>query len=163
MGEDMYRTMYSIGCTAPKFNRLPTIHKTGTPLRPIVSSRGSVTYGVAKVLAKVLKPLAGKSLHHIQSSRDFVNRVREVTLLPGEYLNSYDVSALFTSVPMDPALNIIKDLLKHNDTLWDRSALSVQNIIEFLVFCLHITYFSFQNNSVNRLKEQPWSIFWGSP
>ena len=33
--------------------------KTGTPLRPIESSRGSVTYGVAKVLAKVLKPLVG--------------------------------------------------------------------------------------------------------
>ena len=87
------------------------------PLRPIVSSRGSVTYGVAKVLAKVLKPLVGKSLHHIQSTRDFVSRIREVTLLPGECLNSYDVSALFTSVPMDPALNIIKDLLEHNDTL----------------------------------------------
>ena len=32
----------------------PKIHKTGTPFRPIVSSRGSVTYGVAKVLAKIL-------------------------------------------------------------------------------------------------------------
>ena len=31
------------------------------PLRPIVLSRGSVTYGVAKVLAKILRPLVGKS------------------------------------------------------------------------------------------------------
>ena len=30
---------------------LTKIHKTGTPLRPIVSRRGSVTYGVAKVFA----------------------------------------------------------------------------------------------------------------
>ena len=45
MDEGMYRTMYPTSCTAPKFYGLPKIHKTGTPLRPIVSSRGSVTYG----------------------------------------------------------------------------------------------------------------------
>ena len=38
MEEGMYRTMYPTGCTAPKFYGLPKIHKTGTPLRPIVSS-----------------------------------------------------------------------------------------------------------------------------
>ena len=32
-----------------------------TLLRPIIFSRGSVTYVVAKVLMKVLKPLVGKS------------------------------------------------------------------------------------------------------
>ena len=63
------------------------------PPQPIVSSRASATYGVAKFLAKVLKPLVGKSPHHIQSTRDFVNKVREVTLLPGGYLCSYDVTA----------------------------------------------------------------------
>ena len=49
----------------PKFYGLPKIHKTDTLLRPVVSSRGSVTYGVAKVIAKVLKPLVGKLPHHI--------------------------------------------------------------------------------------------------
>ena len=82
MGEAMYRNMYPSGCTAPKFYGLPKIHKTGTPLRPIVSSRGSVTYGVAKVIAKVLKPLVGKSPPHTQSTKDFVSRDKEVTLLP---------------------------------------------------------------------------------
>ena len=132
LAQPAYRTIDKdpTGCTAPKFHGLPKIHKRGTPLRPIVSSRGSVTYGVAKVLTRVLKPLTGKLPHHIQSTMDFVNRVREVTLLPGECLNSYKVSALFTSIPIDPALNIIKDLLEQDDTLHDRSVLSVQNIIE---------------------------------
>ena len=44
-----------------KFYGLPKIHKTGTPLRPIVSSRGLATYGVTKVLSKVLKLWVGKS------------------------------------------------------------------------------------------------------
>ena len=71
---------------------------------------------MAKVIAKVLKPLVGKSPHHKQSTRDFVSKVREVTILPGECLSSYNIPALFISVPIDPALNIIKDLLEQDDT-----------------------------------------------
>ena len=52
LDEGTYRTMYPIGCIPPKFYGLPKIHKTGTLLRPIVSSRGSVTYGVARVLVR---------------------------------------------------------------------------------------------------------------
>ena len=83
--------------------------------------------------------------HHIQSARDFVNKAKGVTLLPEECLCSYNVTALFASVPIDPAFNIIKDLLEKDDKLQDRTVLSVQNIIELLGFCLHSTYFSFQN------------------
>ena len=96
-------------------------------------------------MTKALKPLVGKLPHHVQSTSDFVSKVREVTLLPGECLRSYDVTALFTSVPIDPALKIIKDLLEQDETLYNKTVLSVQNIIELLGFCLHNTYFSFQN------------------
>ena len=58
-----YKSMYPTGCVPPKFYGLPKIHKPDTPLRPIVCSCGSVTYGVAKELTKILKPLAGKSPH----------------------------------------------------------------------------------------------------
>ena len=51
--------MYPMGCNAPKFYGLLKIHKPHPTLRPIVSSRGLVTYGVAKVLTKILKPLVG--------------------------------------------------------------------------------------------------------
>ena len=119
----------------------------------------SVTYGVAKVMVKVFKPLVGKLPHHIQSTSDFVSKVREVTLLPGECLSSYDVTALFTSVPIDPALHIIKDLLEQDDTLCTRTVLSVQNIIGLLGFCLHNTYFSFWN----KFYEQVEGVAMGSP
>ena len=116
MEENQYKTMYPIGCTSPGFMGCPISTKLA-PLRPIVLSRGSVTYGVAKVLAKILRPLVGKSSHHIQSTRDFVNRVSKVTLLHGECLSSYDVTALFTFVPINPALNIIKELLEQDNCI----------------------------------------------
>ena len=115
--------MDPVGCTAHTFYGLPRVHKPNTPLRPIVSSRGSVTYGVAKDLAKILKLLVGRSSPHVQSTRDFVDRVSKVTLQPGEFLCSYDFTALFTPVPVDPALEIIKELLEQDTTLHDRTVL----------------------------------------
>ena len=112
-----------------------------------------------KVIAKVLKSLVGKLPHHIQSTSDFISKVRETTLLPGECLMSYDVTTLFTSVPIDPALNITKDLLENDDNLGNRTVLSVQNIIDLLGFCLHSTYFSFQN----KFNEQVEGMAMGSP
>ena len=93
LNERTYKGMYPTGCVPPKFYGLPKIHKTGNPLRLIVSSRDSVTYGVAKVLSKVLKPLVSKSPHHIQSTWDFVSRTKGLTLQPGECLSSYDVTS----------------------------------------------------------------------
>ena len=104
LDEGTYKIMYATGCVPSKFYGLPKIQKNGTPLRPIVSSRGSVTYGVAKVLIKVLKSLVCKSCHHVQSTSDFVNKAKKIALQLGECLTSYDVTALFTSVPIEPAL-----------------------------------------------------------
>ena len=53
--------MYPTGCVPPKFYGLPKIHKTGNPLKPIVSSRGTVSYRVVKVLSNMLKPMVGGS------------------------------------------------------------------------------------------------------
>ena len=52
LDSNTYKSMYPTGCVPPKFYGLAKIHKPDTPLRPIVSSCGSVTYGVAKELAK---------------------------------------------------------------------------------------------------------------
>ena len=103
-----------------------------------MSSCGSVTYGVAKELTMILKPLVGKSPHHINSNHDFEEQVKQFTFAPGECLSSCDVSALFTPVPVDPALGVIKDLLGIDPTLKDRTALPVKdiNIILLLAFCL---------------------------
>ena len=124
--------MYATGGVPSMFYGFPKIHKHNTPLRPIVSSCGFVTYGLAMQLTTILKPLVGKSPHHINSTKDFVEQVKHITLAPGECLSSYDVSALFTSVPVDPALRVIKDLLE-------------KDIILLLEFSLKNMYFSFQD------------------
>ena len=100
---------------------------------------------MAKELSKILKPLVGKSPHNINSTHDFVEQVKHINLTPRECLSSYDASALFTSVPVDPALGVIKDLLEKDPTLKDRTVLPVNDIILLLEFCLKNMYFSFQD------------------
>ena len=59
--EHLYKKMYTTGAVAPKFYGLPKIHKRDIPLRPSVSSRGSINYEVAKELSRILRPLVGNS------------------------------------------------------------------------------------------------------
>ena len=92
-----------------------------------------------------LKTLSWQVPHHINSAQDFVEQVKHITLAPEECLSSYDVSALFTLVPIDPALNIIKELLEKDHTFKDRTVMSVNDIILLLEFCLKNTNFSFQD------------------
>ena len=63
------------------------------------------------------------------------------TLGPNECLVSYDVTALFTSVPVEECLSIIKDLLSADDTLESRTDLNPQQVTDLLEICLKTTYF----------------------
>ena len=65
------------------------------------SSIGTITYECAKYLADVLSPLMGKTEHHVKNYKEFVEYVKLLKVGPDEELRSYDVSALFTSVPVD--------------------------------------------------------------
>ena len=69
LNEETYRRLYPIGAVSSKFYGLPKVHKPGIPLRPIVSSTGTATYNTAKELARILKPLVGSSIHHVQNTR----------------------------------------------------------------------------------------------
>ena len=68
MSEDIYKRLYPTGAGSPKFYGLPKIHKLEMPLRPIVSSIGTVTYQTSKEVARILKPLVGRSPHHVKNT-----------------------------------------------------------------------------------------------
>ena len=152
MKDDLYRRLYPTGAGSPKFYGLPKIHKPGIPLRPIISSIGTVTYNTAKELARILKPLVGLSEHHIQNTFDFVQQIKEVKLKNDESLVSYDVTALFTSVPIPPVLKIIEEKLKEDQELSRRTNMNTRHIIKLLEFCLRSTYFVFQGQHFEQVE-----------
>ena len=137
---------------SPKYYGLPKIHKAGTPLRPIISSIGTATYITAKELARILKPLVGTSIHHVQNTRDFIDQIKEVRLKDGESIMSYDVTSLFTSVPIKPALDIIQQRLAKDEDLQKRTSMTIQHIITLLDFCLNSTSFMFQGKYYQQME-----------
>ena len=151
MKEEVYKRLYPTGAGSPKFYWLPKIHKVGMPLRPIVPSIGTVTYETAKELARILKPLVGKSPHHVQNTQDFIQQIKGIHLNPGQCIMSYDVKTFFTSVPTKPATNIIKKLLEQDQECQHRTPMTAKNIICFLEFCLNSTYFMFQGKYYGQL------------
>ena len=153
------KRLYPTGAGSPKFYGLPKVHKQGTPLRPIVSSIGAATYNTAKELSRILNPLVGRSRHHIQNNQDFLEDLKGIQLKPDEVVMSFDVKALFTSVPIEPALVIIEKLLKEDQNLQSRTNMSIQHIMDLLGLCLRGTYFTFNG----KFYEQVEGAAMGSP
>ena len=156
MKDELYRRLYPTGTGSPKFYGLPKIHKVGMPLRPIVSSIGTVTYQTAKEVARILKPKVGKSPHHVKNTKDFIDQIKGIHLNEDQCMMSYDLKALFTSVPITPATTVIKKLLEQDQELQQRTSLSIENILRLLEFCLNSTYFSFQGKYFEQLEELLW-------
>ena len=54
------------------------------------------------------------------------------------------MAALCTSIPVKPAIEVIKKKLEQDTELCQRTTMSIQNILDLLEFCLCNTYFLFQ-------------------
>ena len=77
ISDKLYYKLYPTAEITPKLYGLPKIHKKDAPLRPIVSSIGSIMYQPAKHLAKILGPLVGKSIHHINNTDHLIEKIKE--------------------------------------------------------------------------------------
>ena len=65
---------------------------------------------------------------------------------------SYDVKALFTPVPIQPAINMIKKLLDEDKDLQQRTSMTVSHITCLLEFCLRSTNFTLQGKHYEQLE-----------
>ncbi len=129
--------------TPPKFYGSPKIHKKDIPMRPIVSSIGSLSYKTDKFIARIIKALMGKNDHHVNSTKDMIQRLKNRTIGPNECHVSFDIVALFSNMPVETALEITKRGLENDPTLADRTTLSISSIMKLLEFCVENTYFMF--------------------
>ena len=77
INENLYRMLYSSDGLSPRFyGFMPKIHKTGIPLRPIVSFINSPTYDVSSYLAKILSPVVWNTVNTVKNSLEFADFMR---------------------------------------------------------------------------------------
>ncbi|KAJ8914806.1 hypothetical protein NQ315_014551 [Exocentrus adspersus] len=59
---------------------------------------------------------------------------------------SFDVVSLFTNVPVDKTLSIVRNKLENDNNLKDRTKLNVSAFMELLTLCIKTTYFQLEND-----------------
>ena len=95
----------------------------------------------------ILKPYGKLKEQQTHSSKSFSAFICQQKIEPDEIMVSFDVTSLYTTIPIDQALFIIKDLPEHDDKLADRTLLSPRQILDLLDILLRTTYFKFSGDS----------------
>ena len=160
-----YKQLLPTGNSSPpaRFYGLPKIHKANCPMCPIVSACGTSTYNLAKYLTKILKVYAGHSSSFVKDSKDLADKLQSIKLQDNEELVSFDVSALFTSIPVNQALDVINQLIIQHQTNMDfkykvgkawyevADHLDREDVMALLKVVLNNCVFSFQGKFYKQL------------
>ena len=134
--QQQYLKLKPTGSQPRRFYGLPRIHKDRIPVRPIVSYTGTPLYEVLKYIAEILKPYGKQKEQHTNNSKSFSTFICQQTIEPDEIMVSFDVTSLYTTIPIDQALLIIEDLLKHDIKLTDRTLLTPNQSLDLLSILL---------------------------
>ena len=167
-----YKQLLPTGNSSPpaRFYGLPKIHKANCPMRPIVSACGTSTYNLAKYLTKILKVYIGHSSSFVKDSKDLMDKLQSIKLQDNEVLVSFDVSALFTSIPVNQALGVINQLIIQHQTNMDfkykvgkawyevADHLDREDVMALLKVVLNNCVFSFQGSSTNNYMVLQWVL-----
>ena len=118
IGEAIYNRIRPCGSVRPRMYGLPKIHKPEPiPLRPILSMVGSAHHELARWLTEILQPvLEHYSEHVIADSFEFCKVLHgDVELGGNAFMCSFDVTSLFTNVPIIETIQICLDALYRCD------------------------------------------------
>ena len=116
------------------------------PMRIVVSTIGTPTYEISKMLVDIIQPTLNRNKTCIKNSRMFVRDSNEWIISPNEIQVSYDVVNLYPSVPTKEATDIIIDFLSNDPSLSERTKLTLQEIRDLMDLCLNDCYFLWQND-----------------
>ena len=109
ISDSLHTKIRPTGSRPSRLYGLPKVHKKDYPFRPICSSIGSYNYNLASELSKIISPFATNE-YTIRNTFTFVAQLQELRF-DDCYLVSFDVSSLFTSIPLDQTIEITLDVL----------------------------------------------------
>ena len=125
-----------------------------------LSATGTYNYKLAKWLEEKLKPLSINE-YTITDAFDFADEIRNVSVNEDDILVSYDVTALFTNVPLDETINILVNKAFADDWFNETYGLNLQKdqLVKSLQIATTNQFFQFDG----QLYEQMDGVAMGSP
>jgi hypothetical protein len=105
--EEVCQQLRPQGSTLPRRYGLPKIHKLDVPLRPTVSTAGSLTYRLAQHLSSLLSYYTGHSPRRVQSSTQLVHTLRSLRVDAHDIMESFDVVSLFIHLPIKETMDLL--------------------------------------------------------
>ena len=138
-----------------KFRTLGKITKDNLKLRPIVSTCGTFYYETAKFLASNLLPLTDNE-YSIKTTTDFSERTSNRTVDDDdEVLVSYDVSSLFTEVPLDKPLTT--SFMKSTPTISYHNLVRSYSLDAFSVMSPRTQFSVLMITCIDKLMDAAWA------
>ena len=105
INEQEYKQIYVSGSSPAVLYGLPKIHKDGMPLRPILAAFKAPSFSLAKFIVPILSSLATNE-HTLKNSYEFKELIDKMSFPSGSVLASFDVTSLFTNVPIEETIDI---------------------------------------------------------
>ena len=159
ISQNVYDAIRPTGSQRPRMCGLPKTHKKDVPLRLVLSMTGSAQHHLAKWLTSILNPVLQQfSVNCVPDSFTFVKEVNNFTISPSSvFLCSFDISSLFTNVPLAETIQICAETL-YNDFLTP-PPLPRNVFVELTHLATSSVEFSFNNN----MHRQIDGVAMGSP
>ena len=79
-------------------------------IRPIVSCINSYNYALSGYHARILNPLIPKD-HCADDTFSFLSDIRKISTHHDSFMVSYDVTSLFTNIPLNETIDLAIDLI----------------------------------------------------
>ena len=131
INEALYDKIKPSGSQAPRIYGLAKVHKQNIPVRPVLSMPGSAYHKIANQVADWLKVV--KECNINSSAKDISNTLKDVILDPDEELVSFDVTSLYTNVPVQEAITDCTEMLYSGN--YPKPPISKETFIELLKLC----------------------------
>ena len=141
--KNLHRDLFPKTTQIPRAYGSPKIHKPGYPLREIVDSTNSVAKKIDKYVSRIIKTYTVDNQYAIKNSKDFVDKISTRKIKEGHKLISFDVVALYPSVPQDEALQLFEEQLDKDENLKKKTPIPAKKLMKLFRTCLKRTYFVF--------------------
>ena len=149
--ENVYDKLYPSGSAPARIYGTPKIHKfspsdTVPKLHPIVSSIGTSNYDLARFLCDLLSPIVPDN-YSCKDISSFVSQIKNANL-SSKFLVSYDVTSVFTNIPLQETIDIAINLIFNRNPNLN---ITKEELKKLFLFATSQSHFLFNGTFYNQI------------